>query len=201
MPDFSIERQYTSPVCGIDEAGRGPWAGPVVAAAVIWPQNAPLPVGLDDSKKLKPAIRDRLFDHIMRHCIVGVGQSCVEEIDQTNILAATKLAMQRAFDALPAKPQTALVDGNQPPILPCTTLAIVKGDSLSLSIAAASVIAKVTRDRLMEELSRHYPVYGFERHAGYGTPHHMEALRQHGPCPEHRQSFAPIRKLLKAKAA
>ena len=202
MPDFSFEQRYPNRlVCGVDEAGRGPWAGPVMAAAVIWPQDATPPAGLDDSKKLKPAQRDALFEAIYRDAMVGIGQASVAEIDALNILAATKLAMQRAVSALPMAPTIALIDGNQPPKLPCETLAIVKGDSHSLSIAAASIIAKVTRDRLLCELDVLHPGYGFAQHAGYGTPQHMQALQRLGPCPAHRMSFAPIRRILEAHAA
>ena len=130
-PDFSFEMQHPAPICGIDEAGRGPLAGPVVAAAVIWPEGAPLPEGLNDSKKLKAATREALCAHIMSHAMVGIGQASVTEIDGSHILAATKLAMQRAVAALPVAPAYALVDGNQPPLLPCPARGIVKGDGLS----------------------------------------------------------------------
>ena len=200
FPDFSIEDSHDGAVCGIDEAGRGPWAGPVVAAAVWWEDIRHVPNGLNDSKKLSKPKREALFETIMKHAVVGVGEATVEEIDQLNILAATKLAMQRAYEQLPPTIQIALVDGNQPPALPCRTIPVIKGDSKSLSIAAASVIAKVTRDRQMEDYSQTYPEYGFEKHAGYGTKAHQDALATFGITPIHRQSFAPIKKLLQEAA-
>lgn len=192
MPDFAFELASLQPVCGIDEAGRGPLAGPVVASAVILDPMR-FPDGLDDSKALTAKRREQLFDVIMQCAEVGIGQASVEEIDSVNILGATKLAMQRAYAALATQPAAALIDGNQPPVLPCRVQAIVKGDSKSLSIAAASIIAKVTRDRMMAELGAVFPMYGFERHAGYGTAAHLAALDVHGPCPHHRMSFAPVR--------
>jgi len=182
----------------VDEAGRGPWAGPVVAAAVILDPKH-LHKGIDDSKKLKPQARDTLYETIMHTAQVGVGQASVEEIDTLNILAATMLAMQRAVAALPALPALALIDGNRLPALACPAKFVIRGDALSLSIAAASIIAKVTRDRLMTDMARDWPHYGFERHFGYGTPHHQSALATHGPCPHHRRSFAPIAALLAAR--
>lgn len=202
MPDFIHEDRLHGVVCGIDEAGRGPWAGPVVAAAVIWPQRGDVPCGLNDSKKLSAKKREALYDPIMAQALVGIGTASEQEIDATHILAATHLAMRRACEALPVAPHHALVDGNQPPRLACPAHMLVGGDGLSLSIAAASIVAKVYRDRLMQELARLYPAYGFDRHAGYGTAQHRAALEVHGPCPAHRQSFAPIRTLLdKARAA
>ncbi len=192
MPDFAFELASLQPVCGIDEAGRGPLAGPVVASAVILDPMR-FPDGLDDSKALTAKRREQLFDVIMQCAEVGIGQASVEEIDSVNILGATKLAMQRAYAALATQPAAALIDGNQPPVLPCRVQAIVKGDAKSLSIAAASIIAKVTRDRMMAELGAVFPMYGFERHAGYGTAAHLAALDVHGPCPHHRMSFAPVR--------
>ena len=178
-------------ICGIDEAGRGPWAGPVVAGAVILdPDNIPL--GLNDSKKLNEAKREALFIPITQSSQVGVGIVSAAEIDAINILQATFLAMQRAFDQLKHKPHLALIDGNKAPKLSCKTQTIIGGDAKSLSIAAASIIAKVTRDRLMHELHSHYPHYGFARHKGYGTAAHAAALAEHGPCDEHRKSFKPI---------
>lgn len=195
-PDLSLEREQGGVVCGIDEAGRGPWAGPVVAAAVIWKDMSVVAEAVNDSKKLKKSQREILFEIITTQAHIGVGQSEVGEIDRLNILGATRLAMQRAYAALAVQADCALIDGNQPPQLPCRTIPIVKGDARSLSIAAASIIAKVTRDRLMEALGREYPGYGFERHAGYGTPQHQEALDRLGVCPAHRRSFAPIRQRL-----
>ena len=182
-------------ICGIDEAGRGPWAGPVCAAAVILDQMR-IPAGLNDSKKLTEAKRERLYPEIMRAAVVGVGLVSAAEIDEINILQATYLAMQRAVAALKGKPTLALIDGNRAPKLFCATQTIIGGDGKSLSIAAASIIAKVTRDRLMIEMDAVYPAYGFARHKGYGTAAHAAALAKYGPCTEHRRSFAPIRVLL-----
>lgn len=200
-PTLAMEQQHDWPVCGIDEAGRGPWAGPVVAAAIIWHDLGYIPSGLNDSKQLSRSRREFLFPLIMEHADVGIGICEASDIDRLNILQATKLAMQRACEALRTRPAVALVDGNQPPALPCQTICVIKGDSLSLSIAAASVIAKVTRDRLMESLAQQFPQYGWERNAGYGTAEHQHALRQHGVTPHHRRSYAPIRALLTQEAA
>lgn len=197
-PDFSFEREADAlrlRVCGIDEAGRGPLAGPVVAAAVIL-DPARLPVGLNDSKKLSEKKRGALFDLIMAQAEVGIGMASVEEIDRLNILQASLLAMRRAAEALPQAPAFALIDGNRLPQLACPARAIVGGDGRSLSIAAASIIAKVTRDAMMDDMALAHPGYGFERHKGYGTSVHLEALTRLGPCPHHRLSFAPIRKML-----
>lgn len=201
FPDFSREMAIGGLVAGVDEAGRGPWAGPVVAAAVILdPHN--LPEGANDSKQLNKNKREALWERVMACAVaVGVGICDPAEIDTLNILGATKLAMLRAYEALPVKPQTALIDGNQLPTLPCTMQTLVKGDALSLSIAAASIIAKVTRDRMMEELAREFPQYGWERNAGYGTALHQQALARYGITPHHRRSFAPIRALLEKDAA
>jgi ribonuclease HII len=182
-------------ICGVDEAGRGPWAGPVCAAAVILDQ-AHIPAGLNDSKKLTAAKREALFPLIMAAADVGVGLVSAAEIDEINILQATYLAMSRAVAALKAKPTLALIDGNRAPKLFCATQTIIGGDAESLSIAAASIIAKVTRDRLMCELDKTFPAYGFAMHKGYGTSAHAAALAQHAPCTEHRKSFKPIRALL-----
>jgi len=181
-------------VAGVDEAGRGPLAGPVSAAAVILDPKK-LPRGIDDSKKLSSAARDELFDLICARALaIGVGLASVEEIDRLNIRNATFLAMRRALGALAITPVHALIDGNASPRdLSCTVQTIVKGDAISLSIAAASIIAKVTRDRLMERLDEAYPHYGFKNHMGYGAPAHLAALKAHGPCPWHRRSFAPVR--------
>jgi ribonuclease HII len=193
-PDFSFEREALalglSPICGIDEAGRGPWAGPVVAAAVIL-DPAAIPQGLDDSKKLSAPRREALFDAIMTTAKVGIGVAEAQQIDRDNILAATLWAMNCAVAKL-GPVALALVDGNRPPKLPCRIKTIIGGDGISLSIAAASIVAKVTRDRIMREHDTLYPAYGFARHKGYGTALHARALRQHGPCPIHRQSFAPV---------
>lgn len=182
------------PVAGVDEAGRGPLAGPVSAAAVILDPKKPLR-GLNDSKKLSSAARAQLFDQICERALaVGVGLASVEEIDRLNIRNATFLAMRRALQALALPPAHALIDGNASPRdLFCPAQTIVKGDAISLSISAASIIAKVTRDRLMERLHEAWPLYGFADHMGYGVPAHLAALRAHGPCPFHRMSFAPVR--------
>lgn len=199
-PDFAAERAmaalYGLPVAGIDEAGRGPWAGPVVAAAVILDMDRPLPEGIDDSKKLTESRREKLFEAVTG-CAVsyGVGVASAEEIDRINIRQATHLAMSRALEALSLSgppPVAALVDGNDPPAFAVPTRAIVDGDALSLSIAAASILAKVTRDRMMTALDALHPGYGFARHKGYGTAQHAEALLRLGPCPIHRTSFAPV---------
>jgi ribonuclease HII len=179
------------PVAGIDEAGRGPWAGPVVAAAVILDEHA-IPEGIADSKVLIPEAREHLYKRIVATSTVGVGIADVDRIDRDNILNATLWAMAEAVRALAVKPRLALVDGNRSPRLACETRTLVKGDALCLSIAAASIIAKVTRDRLMVELSQSWPQYGFERHKGYGTPEHRTALTRHGATPLHRRSFRPV---------
>ena len=184
------------PVCGVDEAGRGPWAGPVSAGAVILNPDD-LPAGIDDSKALTHARREALEIEIKARAIAwGVGFASVEEIDALNILHATGLAMCRAIEALSVQPVAALVDGNYRFKLPCDIQTVVKGDSLSLSIAAASILAKTARDRLMVALDADYPGYGFAGHKGYNAPVHTEALRTLGPCPAHRRSWAPIRALL-----
>ncbi len=182
-------------ICGIDEAGRGPWAGPVVASAVILdPRN--IPQGLNDSKKLNETKREALYNPIMQSSQVGVGIVSASEIDDINILQATFLAMQRAFDHLKTKPDLALIDGNKSPKLICKTQTIIGGDAKSLSIAAASIISKVTRDRIMHQHDQTYPLYGFAKHKGYGTAAHAAALNLHGPCAEHRKSFKPIALIL-----
>lgn len=198
VPTFTREAELIAQgfaVCGVDEAGRGPWAGPVVAAAVIL-DPANIPSGLNDSKKLTEARRESLFDPIMRAAEVGVGIVDAARIDELNILKATYVAMAEAVAALARAPTIALIDGNRAPPLTCRCVTIVGGDAKSLSIAAASIIAKVTRDRLMHNLDRQYPDYGFAAHKGYGTAAHATALQRLGPCPEHRKSFAPIRALL-----
>ena len=200
MPDFSHETHCGGCVAGVDEAGRGPWAGPVVAGAVIF-KNLQAPNGIHDSKQLTAAKREELYTEIFSMASVGVGIASVEEIDQFNILGATKLAMQRAVAALEIVPDVILVDGNQPPKFVQKTIPLIKGDSISTSIAAASIIAKVTRDRMMQELHEVFPHYGWNSNAGYGTPHHQKGLAQFGVTPHHRKSFAPIRKLLDGQAA
>ena len=201
---MSIENTCPGPVAGIDEAGRGPLAGPVVAAAVILDgERCPgdLLSRITDSKALSAKQREEIFRDlhdlsVPGHVIFGVGQADVGEIDRLNILQATFLAMARAVAALPVAPAYALVDGNRLPVLPCAAQAIVKGDQRSTSIAAASIIAKVTRDRIMAGLAGEFPGYGWERNAGYGTPEHRAALARLGVTPHHRQSFAPVARLL-----
>lgn len=195
-PDFSFEKTVTGVVCGVDEAGRGPLAGPVTAGAVILPRRLPaaLRKHLDDSKKVPPARRAELFDIIVDCAEVGIGRAEVHEIDGVNILQATFLAMARAVATL--RVDHALVDGNQKPPLACAVTCIIEGDAKSLSIAAASIVAKVTRDREMERLALDHPGYGWERNAGYGTAEHLAALRSLGVTPHHRRSFAPIAALL-----
>ena len=179
-------------IAGVDEAGRGPLAGPVVAAAVILDDLRPI-VGLADSKKLSPARRERLFDEIRAKALCcSVAQASVEEIDRLNILQATLLAMRRAVEGLRLRPTKVLVDGNRLPPLPMLAEAIVKGDSKVAAISAASILAKVTRDRWCAQYHSEFPLYGFEGHKGYGTAEHLAALREHGPCPQHRRSFAPV---------
>ena len=190
-------------IAGVDEAGRGPLAGPVVAAAVAFDKDfleaeaEKSLAGLDDSKKL-PAARREFFHALLSACPqarIGIASASVAEIDSWNILRATHLAMARAVAQLAPPPDLALVDGLPVKGLPVPHRAIVGGDGGSLSIAAASVMAKVTRDRLMVELAARFPAYGFERHKGYGTKAHLDALRRHGPCPAHRRSFAPVAQL------
>lgn len=176
-------------ICGVDEAGRGPLAGPVCAAAVILPEQLEIP-GLTDSKKLTDKKRRELFPVIKEQAIAyGIGFATEQEIDEINILQATFLAMQRALDQLSVKPELALIDGNREKDFGVPVKTVVKGDSLSANIAAASVLAKVTRDDLMVELAEKYPQYGFEIHKGYGTKVHYAALTEHGPCLAHRKSF------------
>ena len=204
MPDFKHETTLIgkhSLIAGIDEAGRGPWAGPVVAGAVIFPQlniSEHLAKKLDDSKKLSATKREELFKELHTcGALIGCGSASVEEIDRLNILQATFLAMRRAIENLPVVPSFAIIDGNKiPPDLPCPARSLVKGDALSLSVAAASIIAKVTRDRLMSDLAKEFPYYGWEKNAGYGTKAHQIGLAEHGICIHHRKSYAPIKKYL-----
>jgi ribonuclease HII len=192
-------------ICGVDEAGRGPLVGAVVAGAVVLDPLKPIS-GLKDSKRLTPARREALYAEIVLKAKAwGVGEASPLEIDQINILQATMLAMQRAVDDLCTRlgrlPDKALIDGNRCPSLPIPAEAIVKGDSKEPAISAASIVAKVTRDRQMEALHARYPDYGFLQHMGYPTPVHLAALRQWGACPEHRRSFAPVRAVLDLAAA
>ncbi len=196
-PDMQHERDALaeghSCVCGIDEAGRGPLAGPVVAAAVVLPPGYELQ-GLTDSKQLSARQRDRLYDQLMLCPDVrkAIAQASVAEIDQLNILRATHLAMARAAQNLSPKPDFCLIDGLPVPGFPIASRSLVKGDALCLSIAAASVLAKVTRDRLMRELHEQFPQYGWARNAGYGTAQHLKAIKDYGITPHHRRSFAPV---------
>ncbi len=200
MPDFLYEDGLVSrgfvKVAGVDEAGRGPLAGPVAAAAVILPRTFSCPL-LDDSKKLSKKKRDALYDEITGNpeVIWAVAMVEADEIDRINILRATHRAMGLALDALKVRPDIALIDGLRVKELSLPHEALVKGDGLSCSIAAASVIAKVTRDRIMEMIGAEFPLYGFERHQGYGTREHLEAIKNHGPCRYHRWSFQPISQL------
>ncbi len=203
MPDFSFEdaawADGLSIIAGVDEAGRGPWAGPVVAgAAILDPATLPVDLAgrLDDSKKLSEAKRDELFEQIMIHCEAAIGIASVAEIDEINILQATFLAMTRAVSALSRVPDLALVDCNRPPKLSCPVKCVVRGDSKSLSIAAASIVAKVSRDRMMAKLADQHPGYGWERNKGYGTKEHKSALESLGVTDHHRKSYAPIIKIL-----
>ncbi|RZJ02671.1 MAG: ribonuclease HII [Brevundimonas sp.] len=194
--EILLSQSAGGPVCGVDEAGRGPWAGPVSAAAVILNPDD-LPVGIDDSKALTAARREALEVEIKARALAwGVGFASVEEIAELNILHATGLAMCRAIEALQVQPVAALVDGNYRFKLPCDVQTVVGGDGLSLSIGAASILAKTARDRLMVELDAEYPGYGFAGHKGYNAPVHQEALKTLGPCPAHRRAWAPIRALL-----
>lgn len=200
MPDLAFESALHARgvphVAGVDEAGRGPLAGPVAAAAVILPRGFSCP-GLDDSKKISAAKRERLYLKLTQDPDVlwSVATADCEEIDRINILRATHLAMRRAVEALDPAPGHCLIDGLPVRGFPLPHDGIVKGDGLSLSIAAASIIAKVTRDRLMREIDREFPEFGFARHQGYGTREHLEALRIHGPCRHHRRSFQPVAQL------
>ena len=194
MPDYEYEKAAVlsgfNTICGVDEAGRGPLAGPVCAAAVILPEDTVIE-GLDDSKKLSEKKRERLYDEIIERAVAYcVAYGTLEEIESVNILEATFIAMNRAIDGLEVKPDFAIIDGNRVPKgikIPCATL--VKGDSKSMSVAAASILAKVTRDRLMLTYDEKYPQYNFKKHKGYGTKEHTELLKQYGPSPIHRLSF------------
>ena len=201
MPDFSLEMNIPGRIAGIDEVGRGPLAGPVVAAAVILnPASFPedLCTLVQDSKRLTAKRRERILERLLSlsDIDIGLGAASVREIDRLNILNATMLAMTRAVAALTVVPDMALVDGNQAPSLACPVRTVIRGDSISLSIAAASIVAKVTRDRLMARLAQRHPAYGWERNAGYGTVKHRDALFAHGVTPHHRRSFRPIPHIL-----
>ena len=196
-PSYEIEAREIArgggPIAGVDEAGRGPWAGPVVAAAVILDARA-IPPGIDDSKALDETARETVYRALAASgARIGVGIADVDRIDRMNILNATLWAMRVAVSALGEPPRLALIDGNRAPTLDCAAMAVVDGDAKSLSVAAASIVAKVTRDRMMVELGGMLPGYGFERHKGYGTPEHKAALARLGVTPHHRRSFRPIR--------
>lgn len=206
MPSFEIEHtlHVKGAVFGLDEAGRGPWCGPVVAACVYWPDfeiEATLAKQIDDSKKLTPAKRENLYHQIIAsNAVWGIGEASAQEIDEINILQASFLAMERALNAarqqFNIQPAYALIDGNRLPKWELPVKAVIKGDSLSLSIAAASILAKVTRDKLLQELGQQYPQYGWAKNAGYGTKEHIEAIEKYGITPFHRRSYAPIKKYL-----
>ena len=196
-PDFTLELAHGGRVAGVDEAGRGPLAGPVVAAAVVFPHGVPAALTplLNDSKLLSPSARADAYAALRASTAeIGVGAASVAEIGRLNILRASLLAMRRAVLRLPM-PDLALVDGNQPPTLPCPVQCCVGGDGRSLSIAAASIVAKVLRDRAMARLALRYPAYGWDRNAGYGTAAHQAALRSAGPCAHHRRGFGLVRQL------
>lgn len=199
MPHYIFEsralKTMPGPIAGVDEAGRGPLAGPVVAAAVILDRKR-MPKGLDDSKQMTAEAREEAYLRILEVAIVGVGDATVDEIDLINIRQATHLAMARAVRALSVAPGFALVDGNDPPALPCKCDVIIDGDARSVSIAAASIIAKVTRDRMMRALHEEHPDYGWFTNKGYATEEHLRALAAHGPCQHHRRSFAPVHHML-----
>ena len=205
MPDWKIENEYQGFVCGIDEAGRGPWAGPVVAGAAVFLTREVSPkllAQLNDSKKLSAKKREYLYELLRQeeqagHILCGIGEASAAEIDELNILQATFMAMRRAVENLPQKPDIALIDGNRlPKDFPCANECFIGGDGRSYSIAAASILAKVYRDRLMSEMAKQYPHYGFEKNAGYGTKAHIEGLRQYGVTPQHRRSYHPIKEFL-----
>ncbi len=205
LPDFSREHAFYALhpggiAAGVDEAGRGPWAGPVVAAAVILdPRN--IPSGLDDSKKLSALKRAALYAQLQRCAQIGVGSASVAEIDALNILRASLLAMQRAVACLPVAPTFALVDGNRAPGLSCPVETMIAGDARCLSIAAASIIAKVTRDAIMNDLDTEFPGFGWKTNQGYGTRAHQSALSRLGVTPHHRRSFKPVHKMLCANGS
>jgi ribonuclease HII len=200
LPHYIYEsrllKTMPGPIAGVDEAGRGPLAGPVVAAAVILDRNR-IPKGLNDSKQMTPEAREDAFVKIMQCAVVGVGEASVDEIDLVNIRQATHLAMARAVRALSVAAQFALVDGNDAPALPCRCDTLVDGDARSVSIAAASIIAKVTRDRIMRTLHEQFPNYGWFTNKGYSTEEHLLALNRFGPCVHHRRSFAPVYEILR----
>jgi len=207
MPDFELEDKYSGVIAGTDEAGRGPWVGPVVAGCAVFISrdvDEKLLENLNDSKKLSKKKREMLYDLIIKeaekgHMLIGIGEASAKEIDEINILNASFLAMKRAMQqACPMKPEMVLIDGNRTPKdFGCPVQAVIKGDAKSYSISAASILAKVYRDRLMEKMALQYPGYGFEKNAGYGTKNHIEGLKKYGVTPEHRRSYAPVKEFLK----
>lgn len=194
-PDFTLENTLSGIIAGVDEVGRGPLAGPVISAAVIFTDRDTVIDGINDSKKLTPKCRKVLYEKITSVAKFGIGMASVEEIDSYNILQATKLSMKRALVNLDLELDYVLVDGNQPLEVKWQTKSVVNGDSLSISIAAASIVAKVTRDRLMEELHNKHPQYNWYKNKGYGTKEHLSAIGLHGITKHHRKNFAPIRRL------
>ena len=195
LPDFTIEEECDGPVCGVDEVGRGALCGPVVAAAVILDRDD-CPIGINDSKRLSRNRREELCEEIVLSAAVGVGLAEVAEVEELNVLNATLVAMERAVSSLCLIPETALIDGNTVPNLFCSSRAVVRGDQISVSIAAASIIAKVTRDRLMTDLAAQYPGYGWEANSGYGTRQHIQAIRTLGITRHHRRGFGPVARIL-----
>ncbi len=202
MPDFSLENQYGGMVAGVDEVGRGSWAGPVVSAAIIIARSAfpkDLLAQINDSKLLTALKRNRIYDALCQlrgtACEFSIAQASVEEVDRLNVREASLLSMQRAVEALPEAPEVTLVDGNVVPKLKCQAVAVIQGDSASISIAAASIVAKVFRDNLMKDLSMLHPHYSWESNVGYGTKAHQLALAKFGVTAHHRRSFAPIKKI------
>ena len=197
MPNYAIEREHGGRVAGVDEVGRGPLAGPVVAAAVVFPSGVPRRLAklLDDSKKLTVEQRQAAYDALLAsgRAEIGIGAASVAEISRINILRAALLAMSRAVSRLPVLPELALVDGNQPPALPCPVRCVIGGDAACLSIAAASIVAKVVRDRAMIRLAARLPHYGWCSNVGYGTAAHRAAITQHGPSRHHRPTFGAVR--------
>ena len=205
MPDWNEENKYTGTIVGIDEAGRGPWAGPVVAGAVVFLNrdiDSELLLSLNDSKKLSAKKREHLYELILEeskkgNLCYGIGVSSAQEIDEINILQATFNAMRRAVEQLSVTPDVALIDGNQTPKpFSCNVKTIIKGDSISMSISAASIVAKVFRDNMMKDLAKKYPYYGFEKNAGYGTKAHIDGLKKYGVIDEHRKSYKPVAEIL-----
>lgn len=204
-PDFTLEDSLEAPVCGLDEAGRGPLAGPVIAACVHIPQavrQETFLTAVNDSKKLSPKKRENLFHDIKKYCAFGIGKVSPDEIDALNIHHASLLAMRRAYETLletfGIQPRAALIDGKFKPDIACSCLPVIGGDGLSVSIAAASILAKVTRDNIMATLHEEHPLYGWDRNAGYGTPEHLRVIADHGITPHHRRSFAPVKEQIRA---